>query len=100
MHVSCTHLDGLHQNGTRRGESEKRDYGTSIFVLYNEIKIYLRTIYFLSSMLRIKLYMVCTLVVVLISINIYTRSKLHTRHGTREAKFKKEKNERNNLFVI
>lgn len=45
----------------------------------------------MSSMLRIKLYMVCTLVVVLISINIYTRSKLDTRHGIREAKFKKEK---------
>jgi hypothetical protein len=45
----------------------------------------------MSSMLRIKLYMVCTLVVVLISIHIYTRSKLDTRHGTREAKFKKGK---------
>lgn len=91
MHVSCTHLDGLHQNGTRRGESEKRDYGTSIFVLYNEMKIYLRTKKKMSSMLRIKLYMVCTLVVVLISINIYTRSKLDTRQEHVKLNLKRKK---------
>lgn len=91
MHVSCTHLDGLHQNGTRRGESEKRDYGTSIFVLYNEMKIYLRTKKKMSSMLRIKLYMVCTRVVVLISINIYTRSKLDTRQEHVKLNLKRKK---------